>query len=104
MVQGVPALGRHGAGCRVFGLNGFRAGNYWEVPFMYNKSLLYIVCSLCEANPEADKPLPGMQRYWSGSRPYDQPYFKAITQLGSRRIWSPSSKRPTRISVERRSA
>lgn len=93
MGQGLPALQRRVSAIRVFGLNDYREGNYWEVPLIYNKSLLYIVCSLCEADPEADRPLLGMQRYWSGSRPYDQPYIKAITQLiGSRTVWSPSSK------------
>lgn len=95
MAQGLPELQRRVSAIRVFGLNNYREGNYWEVPFIYNKSLLYIVCSLCEADPEADRPLLGMQRYWSGSRPYDQPYIKAITELiGSRFVWSPSTTAP----------
>jgi hypothetical protein len=94
MVQGLPALQRRASAMRVFGLNDFREGNYWEVPFIYDKSLLYIVCSLCEGDPEADKPLLGMQRYWSGSRPYDQPHIKAITRfIETRRVvWSPTGK------------
>jgi hypothetical protein len=93
MVTGLLALQRRVAVIRVFGMNNFREGNYWEVPFIYNKSLLYIVCSLCEADPEADRPLLGMQRYWSGSRPYDQPFIKAITEfIGARQaVWSPTS-------------
>lgn len=93
MVQGLPALERRLSTVRVFGLNDRREGGYWEVPFIYNKSLLYIVSSLCEGDPEADKPLLGMQRYWSGLKPYNQPYIKAITKfIDSRSVWSPTSK------------
>ncbi len=94
MLEGLSALQRRVAAIRAFGLSNFREGNYWEVPFIYNKSLLYIVCSLCEADPEADRPLLGMQRYWRGSRPYDQPCIKAITQFinARRTVWSPSNK------------
>jgi len=62
------------------------------LPGIYNKSLLYIVCSLCEEDSEADKPLVGMQRYWSRTRPYDQPYINAVTDFvgSSRKVWSPS--------------
>lgn len=93
MVQGLPALQRRVAAARVFGMNDDREGGYWEIPFVYNKSLLYIVCSLCEADAEADRPLLGMQRYWSGSRPYDQPHIKAITAfIDSRQVvWSPTT-------------
>jgi hypothetical protein len=91
--QGLEVLKRRAYGVRLFGLSDKREGGYWEVPGIYNKSLLYIVCSLCEADAEADKPLVGMQRYWSGARPYDQPYIRAITDFvtSSRRIWAPSA-------------
>jgi hypothetical protein len=95
MNQGLAALKRRASGLRMFGLSDRREGGYWEVPGIYNKSLLYIVCSLCEEDPEADKPLVGMQRYWRGTRPYDQPYINAVAgfvQLSttSRTVWSPS--------------
>jgi hypothetical protein len=93
MVQGLSALQRRLSAVRVFGLSDRREGGYWEVPFIYNKSLLYIVSSLCEGDPEADKPLLGMRRYWSGLKPYNQHDIKVITKfIESRRVWSPTSK------------
>jgi hypothetical protein len=52
------------------------------------------VSSLCDCNPEADKLLVGMQRYWSRTRQYDQPYINAVTDLvkSSRTVWAPSSR------------
>lgn len=95
MNQGLDVLKRRVSGLRMFGLADRREGGYWEVPGIYNKSLLYIVSSLCEQDPEADKPLVGMQRYWSETRPYDQPYIKAMTNFVNssnppRTVWSPS--------------
>jgi hypothetical protein len=40
MVQGLSALQRRLSAVRVFGLSDRREGGYWEVPFIYNKSLL----------------------------------------------------------------
>jgi hypothetical protein len=95
MFQGLAVLQRRVSAVRVFGLSDRREGGYWEVPFIYDKSLLYIVTSLCEGDPDADKPLLGMQRYWRGSKPYNQPYINAITQFITRKgaaVWSPTSK------------
>jgi hypothetical protein len=94
MAQGLTPLQRRLSAVRVFGLSDRREGGYWEVPFIYDKSLLYIVSSLCEGDPEADKPLLGMQRYWSGLKPYNQPYIKEITKFINSRttaVWSPTS-------------
>jgi len=92
MAQGLAALRKRVSAIRVFGLSDRREGGYWEVPLIYNKSLLYIVSSLCGGDSEADKPLLGMQRYWSGSRPYDQPYIKAIMEFveSRRTVWAPT--------------
>jgi hypothetical protein len=94
MNEGLAVLKRRASGVRMFGLSDTREGGYWEVPGIYNKSLLYIVSSLCESDPEADKPLVGMQRYWSRTRPYDQPYINAVNDFvrSSRTVWSPSRK------------
>jgi hypothetical protein len=93
MLQGLAVLERRLSGIRLFGLSDGREGGYWEVPGIYNKSLLYIVSSLCEGDSETDRPLVGMQRYWSGKRPYDRADIKTVTDfLDSRRVvWSPSS-------------
>jgi hypothetical protein len=93
MNQGLSVLKKRVSGLRLFGLSGKREGGYWEVPFIYNKSLLYIVSSLCEDDSEADKPLVGMRRYWSGARPYDQPDIQAVMSfVHNRTVWAPSSK------------
>jgi hypothetical protein len=51
--------------------------------------------SLCEGDPEADKPVLGMQRYWSGCPPYNLPDIQAITQFIDeplkRSVWSRTS-------------
>jgi len=95
MNAGLAAFKQRVNNFRMFGLSDRREGGYWEIPGIYNKSLLYIVCSLCENDAEADRPLVGMQRYWSGTRPYDVPYINAIADFvdsGSvaRTVWSPS--------------
>lgn len=92
--QGLAVLKRRVSGIRLFALSDKREGGYWEVPFVYNKSLLYIVSSLCEADPEADRPLVGMQRYWSHARPYNVPYINDIIQFvqATATVWAPSEK------------
>jgi hypothetical protein len=92
MNQGLASLERRLSGIRVFGLNYRREGGYWEVRYVYNKSLLYIVSSLCEFDPEADRPLVGMRRFWTATRPYDQPYIKSVTKFitSARAVWAPS--------------
>jgi hypothetical protein len=52
------------------------------VPFLYPASLLYFVSGILE--DEADKPLLGMQRFYSGVSPYDSagtPDVVGLTQL-----------------------
>jgi hypothetical protein len=92
VAAGLSVVKKRVSGLRVFGLSDKREGGYWEVPGIYNKSLLYIVSSLCEDDSEADKALVGMQRYWSGKRPYDQPYINAVTDsvTPNRTVWARS--------------
>jgi len=95
MHEGIAVLRKRASNVRLFGLSDKREGGYWEVPGIYNKSLLYIVCSLCEADPEADKPLVGMQRYWGGKRPYDLPFIREVSEFlqptgTTRTVWAPS--------------
>ena len=54
----------------MFALTDKAERKYFEVPVIYKGSLLYIVSELCEQDPDADKPLLGMQRYWLGKVPY----------------------------------
>ncbi|MEP6539025.1 MAG: hypothetical protein ABJF23_27055 [Bryobacteraceae bacterium] len=53
----------------------------------YNGSLLYFVAGLLE--PQADTPLAGMERYYSGQRPYQGPVYKIVSDLvTSDVVWS----------------
>ena len=93
MNAGVASLRKRVSALRVFGLSDKTEGSYWEVPGVYNKSLLYIVSSLCESDPDADQPLVGMQRYWAGKPPYLAPDISAITTLIEpvRAVWAPTA-------------
>ncbi|RKE39948.1 hypothetical protein B0G76_6403 [Paraburkholderia sp. BL23I1N1] len=92
MNVGLPILRKRVSGLRVFGLDNKTEGSYWEVPLVYNKSLLYLISSLCEADPNADKPLVGMQRYWKGTAPYTDAGILAAAEFiqTTRAVWSPT--------------
>ena len=92
MNAGLSILRKRVSGLRVFGLDNKTEGSYWEVPLIYNKSLLYLVSSLCEDDPNADKPLVGMQRYWKGTAPYTDPDIRAVAEFvqTTRAVWSPT--------------
>ena len=95
MDQGLTVWRRRVGNLRFFGMNNQRVGGYWEVWFLYNKSLLYIVSSLCEDDPNTDKPIVGMQRYWMDQTPYPDPQTKRVKALaGSRTVWAPSCDSP----------
>jgi len=92
MAEGLGSLQRRISGLRMFGLSDKREGGYWEVPFIYNKSLLYIVSSLCEDDPDADRPIVGMARYWTSKPPYNEPIINSIaTYIDRRTVWSPTT-------------
>jgi hypothetical protein len=86
-------FGDHVNTYRFFGLSDEREGGYWQVPGVYDKSLLYLVSALCERDFYADKPLVGMQRYWCGKAPYDTPNILTVTRTITpprERVWSPT--------------
>ncbi|NPT59885.1 hypothetical protein GNZ13_36375 [Paraburkholderia sp. 5N] len=92
MNAGLSILRERVSGLRVFGLDNKTESSYWEVPLVYNKSLLYLVSSLCEDDPNADKPLVGMQRYWKGTAPYTDADIRAVAEFvqTTRAVWSPT--------------
>lgn len=96
MAHGSHAFKKRVSALRVLGLSDQWEGGYPEVPPIYDKSLLYLVCSLCEGDLEADKPLLGMQRYWSGCPPYNVHTIQAITKFINdplkRSVWSRTPK------------
>jgi hypothetical protein len=77
---------------RFFALEDTCEGGYWEVPGVYDKSLLYLLSALCERDGDADKALVGMQRYWSGKKPYKTQNIMTVTNTISmgERVWSPT--------------
>jgi hypothetical protein len=77
---------------RFFALEDKCEGGYWEVPGVYDKSTLYMLSALCERDRDADKPLIGMERYWSGKNPYKTQNMITVTKtiLKPERVWSPT--------------
>jgi len=75
-------------GVRVFALSDGLERGYWEVPVLYKGSLLYIVSGLFES--EVDTPILGMERFWSGKKPYDSAVADAMGTyiLAGQRVWS----------------
>jgi hypothetical protein len=80
---------------RFFALDDEYEGGYWEIPPVYDKSLLYFVSSLCERDGNMDKELVGMQRYWSGADPYLTPDVIKVTSAipVDARVWSPTDSK-----------
>ena len=90
---------------RVFNLKDEIESSYWEVPVLYNRSLLYLVSGLLEEK-EIDMPIIGMQRYFTGKDPYDtQPVRSVMDYLNGKLIWSVANNGPGRqSSAEQHSA
>jgi hypothetical protein len=76
----------------MFALTDKAERKYFEVPVIYKGSFLYFVSGLCEEDPDADKPLLGMQRYRSGKPPYKGADILAVTRLPdpARVAWCPT--------------
>ena len=68
--------------------------NYWEFPG-YKGSLLYFVSGVCEPDPNDDKALVGMRRYWINEKPYKTPEIRAIAEFigETRKVLSPTDKK-----------
>jgi hypothetical protein len=75
---------------RVFALDDRTESSYFEIWPLYDKSLLYIVCSLCEDDQNADKPLVGMERYWKHYR--DKEILAIKKFIGARTVWAPTKQ------------
>ena len=92
MFAGLSAFRRRVGAFRMFTLTDKAERKYFEVPVIYKGSLLYVVSGLCEEDPNADKPLLGMQRYWSGKAPYKGADILAVTRLAdpTRVAWCPT--------------
>ena len=87
------AFARRVAKSRLFALKDECESGHWHFPGVYDKSLLYLLSALCEFDPEDDKPLVAMQRYWTGASPYDVvPNILTVTGTiaPDARVWSPT--------------
>lgn len=66
---------------RIFNLSDEIEKGYWEIPIVYNRSLLYLVSGFVETEDDGtgafDRPLVGMERYWIQADVYDQPAVQA---------------------------
>ena len=95
----LSVLRKRVSGLRVFALNSMTEC-YPEIPPIYDKSLLYIVSSLCENDQNADKPLVGMTHYWDGYWSGRPPYIRdpdiraVINLIGKREVWAPTKHAP----------
>ena len=94
VAQGLSSLRRRVLKARTFGLDDARESGYWEIPLVYNKSLLYIVSSLCDDDPNDDRPILGMQRYWNAKGIYDVSPINEVIAFFSQNnaVWAPSAK------------
>lgn len=105
-----PVLDEHGKKplwnrFRAFAFREEREAGYWQIPVLYPRSLLYLVCGLGETDggeSAFDMPLMGMERYvkWAGI--YDQPaVLKIRTYLDSSddlTVWALENSGPGRNS------
>ncbi len=84
----MDVLRRRVANVRSFGLSDADERAYWEFPPVMKGSLLYFVSGVLEED-EADMPLVGMERYYSGGA-YDRDDVREVTAwLGpDLRVWT----------------
>ena len=77
---------------RFFALKEECEAGYWQVPGVYDKSLLYLLSALCESDREEDKALVGMERYWSGAPQNHTGEIRTVmkTIAPNAHVWSPT--------------
>lgn len=100
----LPLFERRVDNIRVFALQDDIERDYWEVPFFYKGSLLYMVSGLFEAD-EVDMPLVGMQRYYQGEPggPYDRESVNRVKNyLMDHCIWSVADHGPGKKSSSKK--
>lgn len=75
------------ANFRMFALREEEETNYWEVPVLYKGSLLYMISGLLEKEPgdtetsAFDRPIVGMQRYFSKESVYRQEEVQVVKKF-----------------------
>lgn len=62
------------------------------VKHLYAGSLLYFVSAICEGDGDGDKPIAGMQRYYSGQPPFGTPDIETVANFLKdppvKQVWS----------------
>jgi len=93
MHERLPVFRRRvGKNIRSFGLGGTREHGYFEVPVLYQGSLLYMVSGLFEMSA-VDKEIVGMERFYRTEHAYDSPACVAVREyLKDRTAWSKSDE------------
>lgn len=88
----LPAYQRRvGNRIRSFGLAEAREHGYFEVPVLYEGSLLYMVSGLFEMT-EVDKPIVGMQRFFRNTPAFDGMDCREVQDyLDGKTVWSQSA-------------
>jgi len=89
----VTLLQRRVQAARVFALKDELESGYWEVPGLYKGSLLYMISGLFEGD-SSDEPIVGMQRYYSGAKPYNGTSLTQVTSWLQNRVWSKTQNGP----------
>ena len=88
VAERLPRLLRRVRARRLFALSDAIERGYFEIPVLYQGSLLYLISGLLES-PDIDVPLVGMQRYHSGAKPYTMPDIAPVMEFfGGRCSWS----------------
>ena len=92
----LPDLRKGLTALRIFNLSDELERGYWEVPVLYSASLLYLVSGILENNP--DTALIGMQRYYSGEKPYTTPQIASVRKFLEPALnWAPAKIAPARL-------
>jgi hypothetical protein len=82
---------RVGPRIRSFGLSDAREHGYFEVPVLFDGSLLYMVSGMFEVT-DVDKEIVGMQRFYRTAHPFDDMECRAVrAYLDGKTVWSPST-------------
>jgi hypothetical protein len=81
--------------CRIYSLSDPLEHGYFEVPIIYRASLLYLISGILE--DRADTAVLGMQRYFSGKKPYTDALYRKIAALFHDRVCYSLSSIPAQL-------
>lgn len=87
----ITTIGGRVKNVRNFALTDEQERGYWEVPGVYNASLLYLVSGCFEAD-EIDMPITGMARYYGEGDRFETPVIKKIREflMDDIHVWAPT--------------